>query len=131
MYAYAGGNNAGHTVINEGGTFSLHLVPSGVFRPQVSCLIGNGVVVDPDVLLEELSELQSRGVDTSRVFLSERAHLIMPYHVLLDQLEEASRGEKALGTTGKGVGPGIRGQDRSHRYSSGRAPGPGGFTGPG
>ena len=102
---YAGGNNAGHTVINEGGTFSLHLVPSGVFRPQVSCLIGNGVVVDPDVLLEELSELQSRGVDTSRVFLSERAHLIMPYHILLDQLEEASRGEKALGTTGKGVGP--------------------------
>lgn len=102
---YAGGNNAGHTVINEGGTFSLHLVPSGVFRPSVSCLIGNGVVVDPNVLSEELAGLRSRGVETSKVYLSDRAHLIMPYHILLDELEETSRGTKALGTTGKGVGP--------------------------
>ncbi|MCZ6866216.1 MAG: adenylosuccinate synthase [Chloroflexi bacterium] len=102
---YAGGNNAGHTVINEDGTFSLHLVPSGVFQPQVSCVIGNGVVVDPDVLLGEITDLQSRGVDTSRIFLSDRAHLIMPYHIRLDALEEAARGREALGTTGKGVGP--------------------------
>jgi len=102
---YAGGNNAGHTVINEDGTFSLHLVPSGVFQPQVSCVIGNGVVVDPDVLLGEITDLQSRGVDTGRIFLSDRAHLIMPYHIRLDALEEAARGREALGTTGKGVGP--------------------------
>ena len=102
---YAGGNNAGHTVINDKGTFSLHLVPSGIFQPGVCCVVGNGVVVDPDVLLGEISELKSRNVDTSRIFLSDRAHLIMPYHIRLDQLEEDARGPKALGTTGKGVGP--------------------------
>ncbi len=102
---YAGGNNAGHTVINENGSFSLHLVPSGVFQPGVTCVIGNGVAVNPDVLLEEISGLKARGVDTSRIVLSDRAHLIMPYHVSLDALEEAERGDAALGTTGKGVGP--------------------------
>ena len=102
---FAGGNNAGHTVINSMGEFSLHLVPSGVFWPHVSCVIGNGVVVDPDVFLGEIEGLRSRGVDTSRIFLSDRAHLIMPYHVLLDGLEEESRGSQALGTTRKGVGP--------------------------
>ncbi|MBM3925586.1 MAG: adenylosuccinate synthase [SAR202 cluster bacterium] len=102
---YSGGNNAGHTVINEKGSFSLHLVPSGVFRPNVSCVIGNGVVVDPDVLLHELAQLEDRGVDTSRVYVSDRAHLIMPYHILIDGLEEASRGKSAIGTTKKGVGP--------------------------
>ncbi len=102
---YAGGNNAGHTVVNEQGEFSLHLVPCGIFRPQAICLIGNGVVVDPDVLLEELDSLESRGVDTSRLYVSERAHLIMPYHILLDRLEEQARGSGALGTTGRGIGP--------------------------
>ena len=102
---YAGGNNAGHTVVNEQGEFSLHVVPSGVFWTQVTCIIGNGVVVDPDVLLGELDSLESRGVDTGRLYVSQRAHLIMPYHVLLDGLEERSRGSGALGTTGRGVGP--------------------------
>ena len=102
---YAGGNNAGHTVVNQQGEFSLHLVPSGILWPQVTCVIGNGVVVDPDVLLSELEGLEERGVDTSRLYISERAHLIMPYHILLDQLEERSRGSAALGTTGRGVGP--------------------------
>ena len=102
---YAGGNNAGHTVVNQQGEFSLHLVPSGILWPQVICVIGNGVVVDPDVLLSELEGLEQRGVDTDRLYVSERAHLIMPYHVLLDQLEERSRGSAALGTTGRGVGP--------------------------
>lgn len=102
---YAGGNNAGHTVINQMGTFSLHLVPSGVFHPETTCIIGNGVVLDPAVFLAEISDLRSRGVDVSRVFISDRAHVIMPYHILLDQLEESAKGGLAIGTTGKGVGP--------------------------
>ena len=102
---YSGGNNAGHTVINEQGRFSLHLVPSGIFWPKTTCIIGNGVVVDPDVLIGELDGLHSAGVDTGHLLVSERAHLIMPYHVMLDQLEERSRGAAAIGTTGRGVGP--------------------------
>ncbi len=102
---YAGGNNAGHTVVTKEGEFSLHLVPSGILWPQVTCVIGNGVVVDPDVLLREVDNLEERGVDTARLSVSERAHLIMPYHVLLDGLEEKSRGSAAIGTTGSGVGP--------------------------
>lgn len=102
---YSGGNNAGHTVINELGEFRFHLIPAGIFWPQVSCIIGNGVVIDPEVLLEEISCLQSKGVDTSRLYLSDRAHLIMPYHILLDRLEERARGSTAIGTTGKGIGP--------------------------
>ena len=102
---YAGGNNAGHTVVNDMGKFQLHLVPSGICWPNVRGIIGNGVVVDPDVLLDELAMLASRGIDTSKFFVSERAHLIMPYHVLLDAFEEEARGASALGTTGRGVGP--------------------------
>ena len=102
---YAGGSNAGHTVVNDKGKFQLHMVPSGICWPGVYGIIGNGVVVDPDVLLSEITELASRGIDTSHLYVSERAHLIMPYHVLLDRLEEESRGESALGTTGRGVGP--------------------------
>ncbi len=102
---YNGGNNAGHTVINDMGKFALNLVPAGIFWPHVTCIIGNGVVVDPDVLLNEIRTLQDRGVDTSRLFVSDRAHLIMPYHVTLDALEERARGFRAIGTTGKGVGP--------------------------
>ena len=102
---FSGGNNAGHTVMNEQGEFKFHLVPSGVFWPQVTCIIGNGVVVDPAVLIEEITGLEERGIDVSRIVVSDRAHLIMPHHVLLDQLEEASRGDGALGTTGRGVGP--------------------------
>ena len=102
---YAGGNNAGHTVMNHGGTFSLHLVPSGIFQAGVSCVIGNGVVVNPEVLLTEIQGLSQRGVDVSRIYLSERAHLIMPYHIQIDGLEEKARGAANLGTTGTGVGP--------------------------
>ena len=102
---FSGGNNAGHTVINDLGKFGLHLVPSGIFWPQVTCIIGNGVVVDPEVLLEEIAGLQERGVDTSRLYVSDRAHLIMLYHIALDALEETARGGQAIGTTGKGVGP--------------------------
>ena len=102
---YSGGNNAGHTVINDLGEFKFHLVPSGILWSHTHCVIGNGVVVDPQVLLQEVSELQSLGVDTSRLYVSDRAHLILPYHILLDRLDEEARGAKAIGTTGKGVGP--------------------------
>ena len=103
---FAGGNNAGHTVVNDDGKVSFHLIPCGVFWPQALNVIGNGVVVDPDVLLEEIDDLRFRGIDISdRIVVSERAHLIMPYHVLLDELSERARGAARLGTTGKGIGP--------------------------
>jgi len=102
---FSGGDNAGHSVVNPYGEFKLHLVPSGIFSPRVACIIGNGVVINPRVLIEEIEQLNQRGVDTSRLFISDRAHLIMPYHVLLDGLEEEARGDGVLGTTRKGVGP--------------------------
>ena len=99
---YSGGNNAGHTVINDAGTFKLHLVPSGICWPHVTNIIGNGVVVDPDVLLGEIRELN---IEPERLVVSDRAHLILPYHIKLDLLEEERRGNAAIGTTGRGVGP--------------------------
>ena len=102
---FSGGDNAGHTVINPYGEFRLHLVPSGIFYPQVTCIIGNGVAINPAVLLEEIDDLQSHGVGTSRLFISDRAHLILPYHTLLDRLEEERRSKGAIGTTLRGIGP--------------------------
>ena len=102
---FGGGNNAGHTVVNSRGKFQLHLVPSGICWPEIDSIIGNGVVVDPDGLLVELEDLSARGIDTNRVLVSERAHVIMPYHVVLDSLEEEARGSEAIGTTGRGIGP--------------------------
>ena len=103
---FAGGNNAGHTVVNDRGKFSFHLIPCGVFWPDALNVIGNGVVVDPDVLLEEIDDLMSSGIDIGhRIVVSERAHLIMPYHVVLDELAERARGSARIGTTGKGIGP--------------------------
>ena len=102
---FSGGDNAGHTVINPYGEFKLHLVPSGIFSPQVTCIIGNGVVINPASLLKEIDDLQNHGVDTSHLVISDRAHLIMPYHTLLDGLEEERRKQKALGTTRRGIGP--------------------------
>jgi adenylosuccinate synthase len=102
---FSGGDNAGHTVVNPYGEFKLHLIPSGIFYPHTVCIIGNGVVINPTVLLNEIDQLKQCGVDTTRLYVSDRAHLIMPYHTLLDGLEEDSRAGKALGTTRKGVGP--------------------------
>ena len=102
---FSGGDNAGHTVINPQGTFKLHLIPSGVFYPGCICVIGNGVVVNPEIFVSERDELNKRGVSTDKVFISDRAHLVMPYHILLDGLEEQSRGVKSLGTTLRGIGP--------------------------
>ncbi len=102
---YSGGNNAGHTVVNHLGTFKLHLIPSGIFDPAIVNVIGPGVVVNPEVLLNEIRDLQARGVSTAKLFVSERAHVIMPYHIMLDQLQEEARGEGRIGTTGRGIGP--------------------------
>jgi len=102
---FSGGDNAGHTVVNPLGEFKLRLTPSGIFYPEATSIIGNGVVVNPKILLEEMDELNGRGIDTSRLYISDRAHLIMPYHILLDGLEEESRGGKAIDTTRKGIGP--------------------------
>ena len=103
---FSGGNNAGHTVINDLGNFSLHIIPCGVFWEGVMNVIGNGTVVDPDVLIEEINSLSNAGIEVDgRLLISERAHLIMPYHVILDTLAESARGLSAIGTTGKGIGP--------------------------
>ncbi len=102
---FSGGDNAGHTVINPFGEFKLHLIPSGIFYPQVKCIISNGVVINPAVLLDEIAKLNERGVTTDNLFISDRANLVMPYHLLLDGLEEEARGGKAIGTTRKGIGP--------------------------
>lgn len=103
---YNGGNNAGHTVINEYGTFKIHLVPSGIFYPHTRCLMGGGMVIDPQVLLDELRELREAGIHyDKRLFISQRAHLIMPYHKILDGLYEEAKGAGATGTTRRGIGP--------------------------
>ncbi|MCG8917954.1 adenylosuccinate synthase [Actinokineospora sp. PR83] len=103
---YQGGNNAGHTVVlPDGQDFALHLIPSGILTPGVTNVIGNGVVVDPSVLLTELAGLEARDVDTSRLLISADAHLIMPYHVAIDKVTERYLGKAKIGTTGRGIGP--------------------------
>jgi adenylosuccinate synthase len=100
-----GGDNAGHTVVNPRGKFALHLVPAGIFNPQTLCIIGAGVALNPQILLEEMDALHARGVETSSLIVSERTHLVMPYHLTLDRAEEHERGAMKLGTTGRGIGP--------------------------
>ena len=103
---YQGGHNAGHTVYVNGKKFVLRLIPSGILHPGVTCVIGNGVVVDPKALLAEVDELTAAGVDVgSRIVVSDKAHLILPYHRDLDLLSEARRGERKIGTTSRGIGP--------------------------
>jgi len=117
---FQGGNNAGHTIVRNGETWKLHLMPSGILYPGKLCVIGNGVVIDPKVLTEELDELRGRGVDTSGLKVSANAHMIMPYHLMLDDAGEARLGKLKIGTTRRGIGPcyadkasriGIRVQD--------------------
>ena len=100
-----GGVNAGHTIVVQGQTFKLHLIPSGILYPETECVIGSGTVIDPKVLLEELGQLHSLNVSTDNLFISQTAHVTMPYHRLLDQASEQRRGEKKIGTTGRGIGP--------------------------
>ena len=103
---YQGGHNAGHTVYVQGKKFVLHLIPSGILHPGVTCVIGNGVVVDPQALFKEVDELARLGIDVNgRLLVSEKAHVILPYHRELDVLSEARRGERKIGTTSRGIGP--------------------------
>ena len=117
---FQGGNNAGHTIVREGEEFKFHLIPSGILYPDKACVIGNGVVLDPRILLGEIDGLRRRGVDVNNLKISANAHLIMPYHVLLDTAGEVKLGKLSLGTTRRGIGPcyadkalrlGIRVQD--------------------
>ena len=103
---FQGGHNAGHTLVIDGKTTVLHLIPSGVLREGVMCMIGNGVVLSPDALLEELEMLEKAGINArERIMISEATTLILPYHIALDQAREIARGNKAIGTTGRGIGP--------------------------
>jgi adenylosuccinate synthase len=102
---YQGGSNAGHRVVHEKGEFSFSLVPSGILYPNTTCIIGNGVVVDPKGLIAEMEALQEKGVDMSRLYISERAHVVMPYHFLLDRMEEEARGADKLDGAQRGIGP--------------------------
>ena len=117
---FQGGNNAGHTIVRDGEEFKFHLIPSGILYPGRTCVIGNGVVVDPSVLIDEIEGLRRRGIDPGGLRLSANAHLIMPYHILLDTAGEAKLGKLEIGTTKRGIGPcyadksarlGIRVQD--------------------
>ncbi len=117
---YSGGNNAGHTIVVDGEKYALHLLPSGILNANSTPVIGNGVVIDLDVLCEELDALNARGVDTSRLLISANAHLITPYHQVIDKVTERFLGNRRIGTTGRGIGPaysdkinrlGIRVQD--------------------
>ena len=102
---FNGGNNAGHTVVIEGEKYALHLLPSGILTPSVVPVIGNGVVVDLEVLFEELGGLEARGIDTSKLLISANAHLIPPYNRTLDKVTERFLGKRKIGTTGRGIGP--------------------------
>lgn len=108
-----GGNNAGHTVRNPLGEFKMHLIPCGIFHPQALSIIGNGVVLNPQGLLDEMQMLRNAGIDLARLRISDRAHIVMPYHALLDGIEERARGASAIGTTGRGIGPAYA--DRASR----------------
>ena len=102
---YQGGDNAGHTIVIDGKKFKLHLIPSGIFFPEKISVIGNGVVVNPKSLVKELEYLHAEGVSTESLRISDRAHVILPYHIKLDQLQEAAKGDNKIGTTNKGIGP--------------------------
>ena len=102
---FSGGNNAGHTVVADGAKYALHLIPSGILHKGKTCVIGNGVVVDPEVLINEIENLNKKGINTDSLLISDRAHLIMPYHKEIDCLQEEFRGKKSLETTKRGIGP--------------------------
>jgi len=102
---YQGGVNAGHTIVVQGQTFKLHLIPSGILYPETECIIGCGTVIDPQVLIEELDQLEKFNISTRNLLISETAHVTMPYHRLIDQASEERRGSHKIGTTGRGIGP--------------------------
>ncbi|MEB3295769.1 MAG: adenylosuccinate synthase [Synechococcales bacterium] len=102
---YQGGVNAGHTVVVKDQTFKLHLIPSGILYPKTQCIIGSGTVIDPEVLLQELDQLEKLGITANNLMISETAHVTMPYHRILDRAAEERRGNQKIGTTGRGIGP--------------------------
>ncbi|MDP5276057.1 adenylosuccinate synthase [Chengkuizengella axinellae] len=102
---YQGGNNAGHTIIINDHKYKLHLIPSGIFYNDKICVIGNGMVIHPEALIEEINYIHENGFKTDNLKISDRAHVIMPYHIVLDKLEEKRKGDNKIGTTGKGIGP--------------------------
>jgi adenylosuccinate synthase len=102
---YQGGVNAGHTIVVKGQTFKLHLIPSGILYPDTECIIASGTVIDPKVLIAELDQLDQLGISTLNLYISETAHVTMPYHRLIDQAAEGQRGDRKIGTTGRGIGP--------------------------
>ncbi len=102
---YQGGVNAGHTVVVDGQTFKLHLIPSGILYPDTECIIGSGTVIDPKVLIEELDQVEGLGISTKNLMISQAAHVTMPYHRLIDKASEERRGKQKIGTTGRGIGP--------------------------
>ncbi|MCX7749956.1 MAG: adenylosuccinate synthase [Clostridia bacterium] len=102
---FSGGNNAGHTIVVDGVKYALHLMPSGILHKGKTCIIGNGVVIDPAVLIKEINGLNEKGVSTEHLLISDRAHVIMPYHRELDELQEKFRGSGSIGTTKRGIGP--------------------------
>lgn len=101
----SGGNNAGHTINVDGKKFAFHLIPSGILSSNTKAIIGNGVVIDPKVLIEEIDKLHEAGYSTDNLFISNKAHIIMPYHIVLDKLLEEARGDNKIGTTARGIGP--------------------------
>ena len=110
---YGGGDNAGHTVVFGGQQFKLHLIPSGIFYKDVTSIIGSGMVVNPKALLNELDSLEKSGISTANLSISDGAHVIMPYHCWIDEMDEKQRGENCIGTTGRGIGPAY--QDKTAR----------------
>jgi adenylosuccinate synthase len=102
---YQGGVNAGHTIVVKGQTFKLHLIPSGILYPDTECIVGSGTVIDPKVLIGELDQLEQLGISTANLYISETAHVTMPYHRLIDIASEERRGNRKIGTTGRGIGP--------------------------
>ncbi|GCE14698.1 adenylosuccinate synthase [Tengunoibacter tsumagoiensis] len=123
---FQGGGNAGHTVVNKFGTFKLHLVPCGIFNPDCQCIMGTGTVIDPQDLIDEMQTFVEQNVSVENLFISDRAHVVMPYHKLFDRLEDEARGAYRVGTTGRGIGPaytdkyariGIRFHDLLHEES--------------
>ena len=100
-----GGVNAGHTIVVQGQTFKLHLIPSGILYPDTECIIGSGTVIDPQVVLEEIDQLEALGVSTKNLMISQTAHVTMPYHRIIDRASEERRGDRKIGTTGRGIGP--------------------------
>ena len=99
-----GGNNAGHTINVNGKKYAFHLIPSGILNKNTKAIIGNGVVIDPKVLIEEINNLEDEGISTSNLYISDKAHIIMPYHIKMDELQEELRNNK-IGTTKRGIGP--------------------------